>query len=93
MEKDFLDLLYFGKIVPWEQNNDPSPRSEELRDLIEEDIQHLSEVLTGDDKAVFERLMKNRLELTERQVRADFKAGFRLGAQLILDTFCSSKQS
>ena len=92
MEQDILTLLYYGKIVPWENNNDQSPIAQELRDRIDEDIHSLSAMLPEDAKAVFDRLLENRSELADIAACGAFKDGFRLGAQFTLDTFCGSKQ-
>ena len=92
MEQDILTLLYYGKIVPWENNNDQSPIAQELRDRIDEDIHSLSAMLPEDAKAVFDRLLENRSELADIAACGAFRDGFRLGAQFTLDTFCSSKQ-
>lgn len=92
MEQDILTLLYYGKIVPWENNNDQSSIAQKLRDRIDEDIHNLSAMLPEDAKAVLDRLLENRSELADIAACGAFKDGFRLGAQFTLDTFCGSKQ-
>ena len=92
MERNILDQLYFGKIVPWENNNGSSPEMQEVRDQIDEDIGTLRAMLSDEGKAVFERLLRNRSALEDRIVCEGFKDGFRLGSKLTLATFYSGKQ-
>lgn len=92
MGQDILERLYYGKIVPWENNNDQSPRSQELRDLIDKDIRSLSDMLSDGERSMLERLLENRSELADLAACGAFKDGFRLGAQFTMDTFYSSKQ-
>lgn len=92
MERDILDQLYYGKIVPWENNNGSSPEMQEVRDQIDEDIGALRAMLSDEGKAVFERLLRNRAALEDRIVCEGFKDGFRLGSKLIFATFYSGKQ-
>ena len=91
MGQDILEQLYYGKIVPWENNNDQSPRSQELRDLIDKDIHSLSDMLSDEGRSMLERFLGNRSELADLAVCGTFKDGFRLRAQFTMDTFHSSK--
>ncbi len=91
MGQDILEQLYYGKIVPWENNNDQSPRSQELRDLIDKDIHSLSDMLSDEGRSMLERFLENRSELADLAVCGAFKDGFRLRAQFTMDTFHSSK--
>lgn len=92
MERDILDQLYYGKIVPWENNNGSSPEMQEVKDQIDEDIGKLRSMLPDEGKAVLERLMQNRSALEDSVVREGFKDGFRLGSRLTLATFCGSNK-
>ena len=92
MERDILDQLYFGKIVPWENNNGSSPEMREVRDQIDEDIGRLRTMLSDEGKAVLERLMQNRSKLEDGVVCEGFKDGFRLGSRPTISTFYSGNQ-
>ena len=42
MEQDILNQLYYGKIVPWENQNDKTPEMETLSEQIDQDIESRS---------------------------------------------------
>lgn len=82
MEQDILKRLYYGKIVPWENQNDKTPEMEALSEQIDRDIESLKKLLDDEGKTVLERLLDNSAELERRLVCEGFKDGFRLGVQL-----------
>lgn len=82
MEQDILNQLYYGKIVPWENQNDKTPEMEALSEQIDRDIESLKKLLDGEGKKILERLLDHSAELEQRLVCEGFKDGFRLGVQL-----------
>lgn len=79
MEQDILNQLYYGKIVPWENQNDKTPEMEAVSEQIDRDIESLEKLLDGEGKKILERLLDNSAELERRLVCEGFKDGFRLG--------------
>ena len=45
MEPDILDQLYYGKIVPWENQNDQTPEMAAYKSQVSEDIERLEKLL------------------------------------------------
>lgn len=83
MEQDILSQLYYGKIVPWENQNDKTPEMEAYSEQVDQDIQHLESLLDDDGRKVLDRLLDNAAELERLMVCEGFKDGFRLGVQLV----------
>lgn len=92
MSKDILNELYYGHIVPWENQNGRTPEMEPFSDQADKDIEHLKERLDDEGKKVLERLLDNSAELERLLVCEGFKDGFRLGAQIMLATMDSGKK-
>lgn len=84
MEQDILSQLYYGHIVPWENQNDKAPEMEPFSDQVDKDIQCLEKLLDDEGKKVLERLLDNSAELERLLVCEGFKDGFRLGVQLVV---------
>lgn len=82
MEQDILNQLYYGKIVPWENQNDKTPEMEAVSEQIDQDIESLKKLLDSKEKTILERLLDNSAELERWLVCEGFKDGFRLGVQL-----------
>lgn len=93
MEQDILNQLYYGKIVPWENQNDKSPEMETLSEQLDQDIESLKKLLDGKGKKILECLLDNSAELERRLVCEGFKDGFRLGVQLAVAGLGSEKQA
>lgn len=83
MAQDILSQLYYGKIVPWENQNDKTPEMEAYSEQVDQDIQHLETLLDADGREVLERLLDNAAELERLMVCEGFKDGFRLAVQLV----------
>lgn len=92
MEQDILDELYYGHIVPWENQNDKTPEMESLSEQVDQDIEYLEKLLDAEGKKVLERLLDNSAELERLQVCEGFKDGFRLGVQLVTAGMDSGKK-
>ena len=92
MEQDILNELYYGKIVPWENQNDRTPAMEPFSEQVDQDIIHLEGLLDEEGKKVLERLLDNSAELERQMVCEGFKDGFRLGVQLVTAAVGGKKQ-
>ena len=93
MKDDILDQLYYGRIVPWENNNGSTPEMQAVKEQIDADIQALTAMLPDEGKAVLERLLQNQSTLESTIICEGYKDGFRTGAKLALSTFCSGNES
>ena len=85
-QQDILEQLYFGQIAPWEQHSTASPEMLRLSKQIDEEIQVLRSMLPDEGIAVLEQLLANQSDMECRSGCNGFKAGFRLGTQLIAAT-------
>ena len=83
MEYDILDQLYFGRIVPWEIQNDQTPEIKKINNQLYKDIEHLEKLLDDDGRKILERIQENNAERQRYSVCEEFKEGFRLGIQLM----------
>lgn len=92
MEQDILDELYYGHIVPWENQNDKTPEMESFSEQVDQDIECLEKLLDAKGRMVLERLLDNSAELERLQVCEGFKDGFRLGVQLVTAGMGGSKK-
>ena len=92
MEQDFLDKLYFGKIVPWEKHKLDTTEMLEASKEVDSILERLSERLDDEGKKLLDRLMDARSDMTSVSEREAFKEGFRLGAEFTLDTFHNDKK-
>ena len=52
MERDILNQLYYGEIVPWENRNDKTPEMEPLSDQVDADIEALEQLLDDAGKQI-----------------------------------------
>lgn len=50
MEQDILDELYYGHIVPWENQNDKTPEMELFSEQVDQDIECLEKLLDAEGK-------------------------------------------
>lgn len=92
MEQDILDQLYYGKIVPWENQNDQTPEMAAYKSQVSEDIERLEALQDSEGKEILERLLDNSAELERHMICEGFKDGFRLGVQLTAAGLSSKKE-
>lgn len=92
MSESILDRLYYGRIVPWENQNDVTPQMQEVKSRIDAAFRRLTEQLSTEGIRLLETLMSDRSDLESLALCEAFKDGFRLGAEFALDTFSCSKQ-
>lgn len=86
MRDELLRRLYYGEIRPWERTDTPSPVEQQLSQKIEEEIQVLRCALEKEHIADLERLLDDMEALKADQVCQSFIDGYRLGAQMMLET-------
>ena len=86
---NFLEELYFGNLDPqargYRKNSHILKVSENINELEEK----LTGRLSGEDKALFLDFCNAYGELMGESGLDSFLVGFRLGARMIFDTFCS----
>ena len=81
------DELWYGNISPFEQCTRSDKRLKELLKLVARNREELDESLTEKQKETlekFEECMNEMHSITERDA---FSYGFRLGVQLMAETF------
>ena len=85
-----IDELWYGNISPFEQRTCGNKRLNELLKLAARSREELDGTLTDKQKEIlekFEECMDEMHDITERNA---FSYGFRLGVQLIAETFPST---
>lgn len=86
MRDELLRRLYYGEIQPWERTDTPGSVEQQLSQKIEEGIQVLRCALKKECIADLERLLDDIEALKADQVCQAFIDGYRLGAQMMLET-------
>ena len=86
MKNELLRRLYYGEIHPWERTAPPEADEQELNQRIDKSIQTLSGFMRADETATLEQLLGNIDSLKAEETVQAFIDGYRLGAQLMLET-------
>ena len=86
MRDELLRRLYYGEIQPWERTDTPSSLEQQYSQKIEEGIQVLRCALKKERIADLEQLLDDMEALKADQVCQAFIDGYRLGAQMMLET-------
>ncbi len=86
---DFIEELYYGNIDPQARAYRKDSRIYKILDDINEAENKLTECLQMDEKKLFLDFCNAYAELLGTSELDSFIVGFRLGAKLIYDTFCS----
>lgn len=79
---NILEELYYGNLVPFERN-----LTEAERELLQYSIRHqraLTETLSEEQEALFEKYRTCLLELGQTAEQEAFLSGFRLGGQIVM---------
>lgn len=92
MEKDILEQLYFGEIVPCEKQGGRTPELVEAAGRIDGWIGQLKERLDEEGKGLLEKLLDVSSELERRAACEGFKDGFQLGVQITAAALGSEKK-
>ena len=85
--RSILNELWYGNVSPFEQCTRGNKRLKELLKLVARNREELGETLTNNQKETlekFEECMNEMHSITERDA---FSCGFRLGVQLITESF------
>ena len=84
---DIINELWYGNVSPFEQCTRGDKRLKELLKLVARNREELGETLTDKQQETlekFEDCMNERHSITERDA---FSYGFRLGVQLMAESF------
>ncbi len=90
MNSEFLKQLYWGKLIPWELQQN-TPELTKLNGKIDADINHLKERLSAADKDVLERLIANFSTLESEQICQGYVNGFKDGSLIMLEVLSPDK--
>ncbi len=90
MNNDFLKQLYWGKVIPWEIQQNAAELTE-LNGNIDADINYLKERLSAADKDVLERLIANLSALESKQICQGYINGFKHGSLMMLEILSPDK--
>ena len=86
---NFLEELYFGNLDPQARGYRKGSRNLKVSKDINELEEKLTEHLSGEDKTLFLDFCNAYGEMMGDTGLDAFLVGFRLGAKMIFDTFCS----
>ena len=86
MKNELLRRLYFGEIHPWERTTPHDTDEQELNQRIDKSIQMLRSFMRTKEVATLEQLLGDIDSLKAEETVQDFIDGYRLGAQLMLET-------
>lgn len=86
---NFIEELFYGNIDPQAREYRKGHRATKVLKNITDIEEKLTERLRGEDKELFLDFCNGNSELTGEATLDSFIVGFRLGAKMIFDTFCS----
>ena len=82
-----LESLFYGEISPWEN----LPENKETFQQLNQSLSQLSDTLESrldeESKALLDQYLSGRADLEAMYCCENFKEGFRLGVQLVLEAF------
>ncbi len=87
---NFLEELYYGNVDPQARGYRKGSHILKVSENTNELEEKLTECLNGDDKALFLNFCNAYGELMGDTGLDSFLIGFRLGAKMIFNTFCSN---
>ena len=82
-----IDELWYGNIAPFEQCTRDDKRLKELLKLVARNREELDGTLTDRQKEILEKFEENMNEMHGVCERDAFSYGFRLGVQLMAESF------
>ena len=82
-----IDELWYGNIAPFEQCTRDDKRLKELLKLVARNREELDGTLTDRQKEILEKFEENMNEMHGVAERDAFSHGFRLGVQLMAESF------
>ena len=86
MKNELLRRLYYGEIHPWERTATPDTDEQELNQRIDKNIQTIRGFMRTEEIATMEQLLGDIDSLKAEEPVQAFIDGYRLGAQLMLET-------
>lgn len=86
---NFIEELFYGNIDPQARGYHKDHRIVKVSDNITNIEEKLTERLQGEDKDLFLDFCNAYAELTGETELDSFIVGFRLGAKMLFDVFCS----
>ena len=82
-----IDELWYGNVAPFEQCTRGDTRLKELLSLVARNREELDGTLTEKQKEILEKFEENMNEMHGVCERDAFSYGFRLGVQLMAESF------
>ena len=82
-----IDELWYGNIAPFEQCTRGDKRLKEFLSLVARNREELDSTLTDRQKEILEKFEENMNEMHGVTERDAFSHGFRLGVQLMAESF------
>ena len=82
-----IDELWYGNVAPFEQCTRGDKRLKELLKLVARNREELDGTLTDKQKEILEKFEENMNEMHGMAERDAFSHGFRLGVQLMAESF------
>ena len=82
-----IDELWYGNVAPFEQCTRGDKRLKELLSLVARNREELDSTLTDRQKEILEKFEENMNEMHGVCERDAFSYGFRLGVQLMTESF------
>ena len=89
MMASFIEELYYGNIDPQARGYHKDHRAVKVLHNMNEIEDKLTERLQGEDKELFISFCNAYAELMGEGELDSFVVGFRLGAKMLFDVFCS----
>ena len=87
--ENFIEELFYGNIDPQSRGYRKGSRIIKVSDNMNEIEEKLIERLNGKEKKLFLNFCNAYAELMGTSDLDSFIVGFRLGAKMVFDTFCS----
>ena len=84
---DFIEELYYGNINLHTKNCYPTTRYKQASEIILKLGAKLKDALSEPERTMLERLIEARDEVNVEIGMANFKLGFSLGVQMMVDCF------
>lgn len=86
---NFIEQLYYGNINPQERFCRKGSEAHKIEDRVSALEDEVRSCLSGDALHAFDDFCKAQLDLLSVSDLDAFITGFRLGARMTVDTFCS----
>lgn len=90
--KNFMDDIFYGRIVPWERRPKKSAEREEINREIEIEKRYFIEKMSLDDCNRFQQLENLYMQATGIEDADNFAYGVAFGAKFMLAIFGTGKQ-